>query len=267
MPQTRSATSNGVVLALIMVGGALATGVAIVFTIVRNYMSPDMVEFRTSTTFFLIECFFVGAVVGSMLLFTRPRGPLAPLAAAVAAYVALEVGIRIGAYMTPIVSFGDFPGTGPLGDLLQPVFTKFQAYELLASLVAAGLALAKVMTASSGGTNQPYGAPGQPFGAPGQPMPGQPMPGQPMPGQPMPGQPMPGQPMPGQPMPGQPMPGQALPGQPMHGQQPYPGPGAPGAPDAGQPPSYGPPAPGPSGWAPGQPIEPPPAPGGPRPGA
>ncbi|GGU94342.1 hypothetical protein GCM10010182_07990 [Actinomadura cremea] len=258
MPQTRSATSNGVVLALIMVGGALATGVAIVFTIIRNHHSPDIRGFQVSTTFFLIECLFVGAVVGGTLLFTRPRGPLAPIAAAIAAYVALEVGVRIGAYLSIIVSFQRFPGTGPLGDLLKPVFTRFQVYELLASLIAAGLALAKVMMASSGGTNQPYGAPGQPFGTPGQPMPGQPMPGQAFPGQPMPGQPMPGHAFPGQPMPGQPVPGQ----------QPYPAPGVPGAPDAGQPPSYGPPAtPGPSGWAPGQPIEPPSAPGGPHPGA
>ncbi|WP_143220567.1 hypothetical protein, partial [Actinomadura sp. CNU-125] len=144
MPQTRSATSNGVVIGLIMVGGALATGVSIVATIIRNYVSPDFIQFRASTTYFLIECFFVGLVVGGVLLLTRPRGPVAPIAAAIAAYVALEVGVRIGAYMSIIVSFERFPGTGPLGDLLKPTFSEFQAYELLASLVAGGLALAKV---------------------------------------------------------------------------------------------------------------------------
>ncbi|QFG23015.1 hypothetical protein [Actinomadura sp. WMMB 499] len=253
MPQTRSATSNGVVFALIMVGGALATAAAVVLTIIRNHRSIATLEFRMSTTYFLIECFIVGLVVGGMLLFTRPRGPLAPIGAAIAAFVAVEVGVRIGAYLSIIVWHGHFPGTGPLGDLMQPASVRFMLYELLASVVAGGLALVKVLTTASRGTSRPSGpggpgGPGQPFGHPGQPMPGQPVPGQPMPGQPMPGQPMPGQPMPGQP--------------------PYGAPGAPGAPVAGQPPAYGqPPAPGASGWAPGQPIDPPPAPGGPQPGA
>ncbi|RSN70417.1 hypothetical protein [Actinomadura sp. WAC 06369] len=234
MPQTRSATSTGAVVALIMVGGALATGVAIVLTIFRNYHSLTMIEFRASTVYFLMECFFVGLVVGGSLVFTRPRGPLAPIGAAIAAFVAMEVGVRIGAYLAIMLSIQGFPGTGPIGDLMEPAPVKFMFYELLASLVAAGLALVKVLMSSGAGTAPAFGpgGPGQPFGAPGQPPAGAPYgaPGQPIPGQPMPGQPMPGQPMHGQPAPGQP--------------QPPAGPGGPG------------------GWAPGQPIDPPPSPGG-----
>lgn len=243
MPQSRSATSNGAVFALIMVGGALATGVAIVLTIFRNYHGTLMLlEFRASTAFFLMECFVVGLVVGGSLLFTRPRGPLAPIGAAIAAFVAMEVGVRIGAYFAIMLTIEGFPGTGPIGDLMEPAPVKFMLYELLASLVAGGLALAKGLMSSGSGTSPAFGpgGPGQPFGAPGQPPVGQPYgaPGQPMPGQPMPGQPMHGQPMHGQPMPG------------------------PGQPAPGQPPA------GPGGWAPGQPIEPPASPGGqPYPGA
>ncbi|MFD0901204.1 hypothetical protein [Actinomadura sediminis] len=266
MPQTRSATSTGAVFALIMVGGALATGVVLVLTTFRNYHSFTMLGFRASDGYFLMECFLAGAVIGGVLLFTRPRGAAAPIAAAIAAFVAVEVGVRIGAYIAIMLSVGHFPGTGPLGDLLEPGPVKFMAYELLASLVAGGLALAKVLMSSGAGTNpafgagapgQPFGAPGQPFGAPGQPPAGQPYgaPGQPVPGQPVSGQPMPGQfEAFGQPAPGQPAHGQPAPGQPAHG-QPAPGGPAPGGP-----------APGASGWAPGQPIEPPASPGG-QPGA
>ncbi|MBE1532516.1 hypothetical protein [Actinomadura algeriensis] len=258
MPQTRPATSNGVVFALIMVGGALATGIAIVAFTVRNYMSPDMIEIRASTTYLLITYFLAGLAVGGVLLLTRPRGPLAPIGAAIAAFVAVEVGGRIGAYMSIAVSQQEFPGTGPIGGLMQLTDPGFMFKELFASLVAGGLALAKVLMSS--GAPAPNRAPGG--GMPGQPMPGQPMPGQPMPGQPFPGQPMPGQPVPGQPMPGQPYaaPGQPMPGQPMPG-QPMPGQPMPGQPMPGQP------MPGPSGWAPGQPIEPPSSPPGEQPPA
>ncbi|NDU75577.1 hypothetical protein GWI34_23565 [Actinomadura sp. DSM 109109] len=199
MPQTRSATSNGAVIALVLVGGALATGVAALFMAVRSYASPAMLDFRASTAYFLIACLFTGLVVGTAVLLTRPRGPLAPIAAAVSAYVAIEVGGRIGVIIGITLSIEAMPGGRQLIEIWKPSFGRFQAYELLALVVAAGLAALRVLTAKTGGTSAPgnAGGPGAPYGAPGrQPFPAPPPSYQP----PAPGQgPTPGGPQGGPP--------------------------------------------------------------------
>lgn len=206
MPQNRSATSNGGVIALILVGGAVATGVAALFMTVRSYASPAMLGFRTSPAYFLIACLFAGVVVGAAVLLTRPRGPLAPIAAGLSAYVAMEVGGRIGVFLGVVLSDQGLPSGHFVTALLKPAFGRYQAYELLALVVAAGLAGLRVLTARSGGASQPWNA-----GAHG-------------------GPPMPG----GAPFPGQPM-------QPPSYQPPFPGPGqgpVPGGPQ-GPPPPHG----------------------------
>ncbi|WP_433465651.1 hypothetical protein [Spirillospora sp. CA-128828] len=218
MAQTRTATSSGGVIALILIGGALATGVAAVFITARAWVSPTMVGFRTSTAFFLIACLFTGLVLGAAVLLTRPRGPLAPILAAVSAFVAMEVGVRIGVIIGVTLSLRGAPD-GLITDVLKPAFTRFQAYELLACAVAGGLATLRVLTAKTGGAaSQQWSPPGGSFGGPG----GPPFPAQ----QPAPGQlPFPGQ----QPAPYQP------PG-------PAPGPGqgpAPGGPQGAPPPHGG----------------------------
>ncbi|MEV0661843.1 hypothetical protein ACIBI3_04330 [Actinomadura luteofluorescens] len=171
MPQTRSATSHGGVIALILVGGAVATGVAALFMTVRAYASPAMLGFRTSPAYFLIACLLAGLVVGTAVLPTRPRGPLAPIAAGLSAYVAMEVGGRIGVILGLMLSAQGMPSGEFLTAILKPAFGRYQAFELLALVAAAGLAGLRVLTARTGGASQPWngGAPGGPFGAPGQP--------------------------------------------------------------------------------------------------
>ncbi|MGI5205517.1 hypothetical protein ACQEU6_28550 [Spirillospora sp. CA-108201] len=204
MPQNRPATSNGGLIALILVGGAVATGVAALFMTVRSYASPAMLGFRTSPAYFLIACLFTGLVVGTAVLPTRPRGPLAPIAAGVSAYVAMEVGGRIGMILGLMLSAQGMPSSGFLSAVLKPFFGRYQAFELLALVVAAGLAALRVLTARTG-ASQPWnaGGPGGPFGAPGRP---------------------------------------PHPAQPPSYQPPFPGPGqgpAPGAPQGGPPPHGG----------------------------
>lgn len=171
MPQNRPATSNGGVIALILVGGAFATGVAALFMTVRSYASPAMLGFRTSPAYFLIACLFAGLVVGTAVLPTRPRGPLAPILAGLSAYVAMEVGGRIGVILGLMLSAQGMPSGEFLTAVLKPAFGRYQAFELLALVAAAGLAGLRVLTAKTGGASQPWnaGAPGGPFGAPGQP--------------------------------------------------------------------------------------------------
>jgi hypothetical protein len=179
MAQTRTATSSGGVIALVLVGGAIATGVAAIFISVRAYVSPAMEGFRHSTAYFLFACLVTGLVLGAAVLVTRPRGPLAPILAAVSAFVAMEVGVRIGVVLGIVISVREMPGDHFLTDVMKPVFTRFQAYELLACVVAGGLAALRVLTAKTGPAPQPWnaGAPGGAFGP--QPYPGQPAAGQP----------------------------------------------------------------------------------------
>ncbi|MES9540745.1 MULTISPECIES: hypothetical protein [unclassified Actinomadura] len=195
MPQPRSATSNGGVIALILVGGAVATGAAALL-----WALHILLGFFPSVPYFLFTCLVTGVATSAPMLLARPRGPLAPIAAGPAAYVAVEVGARIGLILGQVMD-GDIPPGGFILRVLEPTFSIYQAYELLAVAAAAGLAGLRVMTASKGGTSQPWnaGAPGGPFGSPAGPFaPGLP----PNPGYaPMPGQgPFPGQPSAGQPM-------------------------------------------------------------------
>ncbi|GAA2617026.1 hypothetical protein SMC26_40190 [Actinomadura fulvescens] len=262
MSHSRPASSPATAIVALMVGGAVATVVSLLLTIVGVYETNIASEFRHGRAYFLIQGLVVGLVTGAGVFLTRSRLPVIPLAAAVAGYVAMIVGVRLGVWIY-LVGVRGLKGYG-ISDV------PFVIEDLAAPVAAAAITGLRVLTANgpnrrpapaAGAWNAPQ--PGAPL-APGQPMPGQPMPGQPYPGQPTPGQPYPGQPAHGQPYPGQPTPGQPYPGQPAPG-QPYPGQPAPGQPTPG---GYGAPGqpypgqPGPGGYAPPGP----PAPGQPYPG-
>ncbi|WP_141579537.1 hypothetical protein [Actinomadura sp. WMMA1423] len=227
MSHPRSATSNGGVLALVLVGGAVATGAAALLWALHILLGV-----LPSVPYFLFTCLVTGVVTGAPMMLARPRGPLAPIAAGPAAYVAVEVGARIGLILGQVLH-GEIPTGGFMLRVWEPQFSIYQAYELLAVVAAAGLAGLRVVTASKGGTSQPWnaGGPGGPFGSPGGPF----TPG----GPPHPGYaPRPGQgPFPGQPPAGQPV----RPPAPVHQPPPVPGPGQGPAPRGpqGPPPPHG----------------------------
>ncbi|WP_433144754.1 hypothetical protein ACQPZ8_00740 [Actinomadura nitritigenes] len=241
MSQSRPATSTGGAIAMVLVGGAVATGLVILLAAFASYPSPEMLSFRASTGFYLVNCALCGLVTALGLLLCRPRGPLPPILAAVSALVAFEVGKRIGATLALMIGLERMPD-GMVSAIMKPHFNKYLAYELLAVVIAGGIAALRV-GASGGfgpaGQRPPAWTGPQPAVGFGQPQPGQPMPGQSMPGQP--GQP----PMayPGQP----PM---APPGRPY---------GAPGGQPSFAPPPGGAPAPGSQPPPPsGRPLDAPP---------
>ncbi|TMQ91331.1 hypothetical protein ETD83_31430 [Actinomadura soli] len=249
---TRTATPVGGTIALVLLGGAVATVIGTIMTFAAVYETDVLAHIRHSTAFYALQCVIVGLFTAAGLMLTRPRGPIAPIVAALAALVALFVGISAGLLLY-MVTHGGVSGDTVI-DVLKP---RFDAWDLLAPLAAGAVGgLRVLMVASSLAPRRPPGhpfgqPPGHPFGqAPGQHF-GQ-APGQPggphfgrAPGQPF-GQAT-GQPF-GQP--GGHGPGQAMPGQaaqaPYQGAPyqapPVPGPGqgpAPGGPQGGAPPFGG----------------------------
>ncbi|MDL4816840.1 hypothetical protein [Actinomadura opuntiae] len=194
MSQSRPATSAGGAIALVLVGGAVATGVVTVVAAFASYPSPEMLSFRASTGFYLFNCALCGLVTALGLLLCRPRGPVPPILAAVSALVAFEIGKRIGALVAMMVGLERMPD-GMVSAIMKPHFNKYLAYELLAVLIAGGIGALRVAMSGgfgparqgqgSGGWTGPqpaagFGQPpmgqpaqpyGQPYGAPG----GQPM--------------------------------------------------------------------------------------------
>ncbi|TDD34403.1 hypothetical protein E1287_16755 [Actinomadura sp. KC06] len=233
---TRTATPVGGTIALILLGGAVATAVGTIMTFAAVYQTDVLVHFRHSTAYYALQCVVVGLFTAVGLMLTHPRGPVVPIAAAIAGLVALLVGIRAG------VLLYTFTHGGASGDFVIEVLKpRFDAWDLLAPLAAGAVGgLRVLMVASSLAPRRPSGQPfGQNFGQP----PGQPFghaPGQPFghaPGQPF-GQ-APGQPF-GQPgVPGQPMPGQPMQPPPPYQAPPGPGQGAPPAGPQGGAPPYG----------------------------
>ncbi|MFI0369400.1 hypothetical protein ACH35V_16080 [Actinomadura sp. 1N219] len=221
---TRTATPAGGVIALILLGGAVATAVGTIMTFAAVYQTDVLAHLRHSTAYYALQCVIVGVFTAVGLMLTRPRGPVAPIAAAIAAIVALFVGIRVGLLLYTF-THGGAPGDYVI-EVLKP---HFDAWDLLAPLAAGAIGGLRVLMVASSlaprhPSGQPFGqAPGQHFGqAPGQHF-----------GQPgVPGQPMQGQPM--QPPP----PYQAPPG-PGFGPGPGPGQGAPPGGSQGGAPPYG----------------------------
>ncbi|MGP4023158.1 hypothetical protein [Actinomadura sp. 3N407] len=223
MAQTRPATPVAGTIALVLLGGAVATAVGAIMMFARLYQTDLLEAVRHSTGYYAFACVLVGFFTAIGLMLTRPRGPVAPIVAVISAIVALYVGNRLGV-ITYAVTHGGVPG----GDFLVDVMKyHFDVEDLLAPLVAGiigGLRVA--MVAGSLAPRRPSGQPFPQPGGHGRPYP--PAPGQQMPGQQMPGQQMPGQP----PVPGQPIQPPAPSG------QPYPPPG-PGGPHQGGPPPSG----------------------------
>ncbi|QKG23581.1 hypothetical protein ACTIVE_5224 [Actinomadura verrucosospora] len=225
---------------MVLVGGAVATGVVTVLATFRAYPSPELLSFRASTGFFLLICALGGLVTPLGLMLCRPRGPVPPILAAVSGFVVMEVGGRVGTVLAWLI------GQEAVPDALWKAIFKFQfnkyvAYELLAVLIAGGLAALRVAMSGGFGPAQqrpPAWTGPQPagYGQPGQPQPGMPQPGMPYPGQP-------------------PMPPPGQPGQPAFA----PPPGSPPAPGSQPPPPTGQPydAPPPPGSRPPSPEAPP----------
>ncbi|TYK50509.1 hypothetical protein [Actinomadura decatromicini] len=206
----RPATSAFGVIALILVGGAAATVIGAVMMYARLYESPTLIGMRQSTAYYALLCALVGLVTGAGVMLTRPRGPVAPIFAVVAGYVALYVGIRIG-----VLGYAFGHGSVPFRFVTELMKPRFEAWHLLAPFMAGAVAgLRTLMVAGGTAPRRPAGqAFGQPFGQPG----GYGQPGAYGPG----GQGRPAPQFPGQPpVPGQPAPYQA----PGAGQGPYPGP-------------------------------------------
>ncbi|MWA01493.1 hypothetical protein F8568_014110 [Actinomadura sp. LD22] len=196
MSQSRPPTSTGGAIAMVLVGGAVATGATIVLSAFATYPSPEMLSFRTSTGLYLFNCAICGLVTALGLLLCRPRGPLPPILAAVSALVAFEVGKRIGSLLALMIGLEHMPD-GMVSAIMKPHFNKYFAYELLAVVIAGGLGALRVASSGGfgpgGGQRPPAWTGPQPaagYGQPGQPQPGQP--GMAFPGQPPmapPGQP------------------------------------------------------------------------------
>ncbi|MUN41130.1 hypothetical protein [Actinomadura litoris] len=217
MPPSRKATPIVGAVALVLVGGAVATGIALVMTYVRLYESPTLRDVRISTGYYAFECLLVGVFTALGTLLARPRDPVTPVAAAVSGYVALYVGQRIGVIVYSVTQGYGMPSGHELNFILRP---HFEGWDLLAVLAAGAIAGLRVVMVAGG--TAPRG-PAPAFGAqPGYPHPQfQPPP----PVRP----PVPGHP-PAYGPPGQPY-------QPPMGQFPPQG-GAPGTPQGGGPP-YG----------------------------
>ncbi|WP_242911092.1 hypothetical protein [Actinomadura terrae] len=243
MAPSRTATPIAGAVALVLVGGAVATGIALVMTYARIYESPALRSLRISTGYYAFECLLVGVFTALGTLIARPRDPVTPVVAAISGYVALYVGQRIGVILYPVTQGYGMPDGEEINFILKP---HFEGWDLLAIVAAGAIAGLRVVMVS-GNTAPRRPAPTPAFGA--QPGYGHPQFQPPPPGQPpVPGQPpfagappVPGQPlMPGQPpVPGQP-PAYGPPGQPYQppmGHFPPQG-GAPGAPQGGGPP-YG----------------------------
>jgi len=217
----------------LLIGGAAATAINALFAIVFFFLVTEMGQDPDGPVldvYATIGTVVMGAAVSGPLLFTRPRGPVAPILAVVFAIIANIFGDLLGAY-----GYNLMQGQTPEPGYLDAYFRAFGHYTvfawflfLLAPIVAAALAGLRVMMVGRAPQQQPaagpWGAPGGPYAPPpaggGYPLPGAggaytPPPGGygAAPGQPYPAQPNPGQPpypdAPGQPNPGQP--GQDLP--------------------------------------------------------
>ncbi|RFS86835.1 hypothetical protein D0T12_00675 [Actinomadura spongiicola] len=179
MVRSRTTTPLAGVLALILLGGAVATALGAIMTFVGLYETTLLVAFRHSTAYYAIQCVFVGLVTAAGIMLTRPRGPVAPIVAAICAYIALYVATRTG-----LLSYLFSRGAVPTDFVVQALKPRFYGWDLLAPLAAAavgGLRVLMVAGASTPGP-QPFTPPGQPFAAPGAQPPYQP----PVPGPPMP---------------------------------------------------------------------------------
>ncbi|MFC4054734.1 hypothetical protein ACFOY4_34035 [Actinomadura syzygii] len=221
----RPATSAFGVIALILVGGAVATVIGAIMMYARLYESPTLIGLRQSTAYYALLCALVGLVTAAGIMLTRPRGPVAPIFAVVAGYVALYVGIRIG-----VLGYAFGHGSVPFRFVTELMKPRFEGWHLLAPFMAGAVAGLRVLMVAGGTAprppagqpfGQPFGQPsgqafGQPFGQPG----GYAQPGAYGPG----GQGQPAPRLPAQPpVPGQPAPYQRPP-VPGPGQGPHPGP-------------------------------------------
>ncbi|RKS79414.1 hypothetical protein BZB76_0879 [Actinomadura pelletieri DSM 43383] len=194
MARSRTNTPLAGVLALVFVGGAVATVIGVIMTVVGLYETTLLVGFRHSTAYYAIQCLIVGVITAAGIMLTRPRGPVAPIFAAVSAYFALYVATRTG-----LLIYMFYRGSVPTDFIVEALKPRFYGWDLLAPLAAAavgGLRVLMVAGASTPGP-QPFTPPGQPFTPPGQPFaaPGAqpPVPGPPMPPPPYQPPPAPGQ--------------------------------------------------------------------------
>ncbi|TDC76578.1 hypothetical protein, partial [Actinomadura sp. 7K507] len=157
MTQTRPATPAFGVVALILLGGAIATAVGAIMMFFRLYQSDLLPDFRHSTAYYVLACAAMGFFTAIGVMLTRPRGPLAPILATISACVALYVGNRLGVIFYA-AAFSGFPSDNFFIEVWKYTF---DAEDLLAPAVAALIAGLRVAMAAKtlAPRGQPYGQP------------------------------------------------------------------------------------------------------------
>ncbi|TDD70840.1 hypothetical protein [Actinomadura rubrisoli] len=167
MSQPRPATVVGTI-ALVLVGGAVATVVGAILMFIRFHPSSMLDEgIRDSTAYYALACAIIGFITAVFLMPTRPRGPAAPITAVIAGYVALNIGVRCGVILDAVTYGTSFD----IDFILTVLDPGFSPWDLLAPAVAGTVAGVRVAMVA--------GKPAQPLGgfgvAPQPPFSGRPM--------------------------------------------------------------------------------------------
>ncbi|WP_084263229.1 hypothetical protein [Actinomadura formosensis] len=187
MAQPRTATPVAGIIALILVGGAIATAADAIMMFIGMYQTDVLADFRRSMGYYALMCVVVGFLTAIGIMLTRPRGPVAPIVAAISALVALYVGNRAGDLLYTFTH-----GSAPSAYVIEVLKPHFNTWDLIAPLTAGVIGGLRVAMVAGGlAPPRPSGPPFPPpggHGAPYRPAPGQPLP-PPSPGRPLPGEP------------------------------------------------------------------------------
>ncbi|TDB88670.1 hypothetical protein E1264_10630 [Actinomadura sp. KC216] len=141
MSQPRPATPVVGTIALVLVGGAVATGVGAILMFIRFHPSSLLDEgIRDSTAYHALACAIIGFITAVGLLPTRPRGPAAPIVAVIAGYVALNIGVRCAVILDAVTNGTPFDIVF-IFTVLDPGFSR---WDLLAPAVAGTVAGVRV---------------------------------------------------------------------------------------------------------------------------
>ncbi|MFC7731199.1 hypothetical protein [Actinomadura keratinilytica] len=148
----------------LLIGGAAATAINALFAIVFFFLVTEMGQDPDGPVldvYATIGTVVMGAAVSGPLLFTRPRGPVAPILAVVFAIIANIFGDLLGAY-----GYNLMQGQTPEPGYLDAYFRAFGHYTvfawflfLLAPIVAAALAGLRVMMVGRAPQQQPAAGP------------------------------------------------------------------------------------------------------------
>lgn len=122
MAQPRTATPGAGIIALILAGGAIATAADAIMVFTGMHQTDVLADFRRSMGYYALMCVVVGLLTAIGIMLTRPRGPVAPIAAAISALAALYVGNRAGVLLYTF-THGSAPGSYVI-EVLKPHFQR-----------------------------------------------------------------------------------------------------------------------------------------------